>query len=82
MTGHVTYTHTYGYSHGKWLLVLSCTQSCIEEPNKTEIALSETTDKRTRVNKCCDMLLYKFECIEEVAHAPKRPLLSMESIAT
>ena len=72
--------HAYhGYSHGKWLLVLSCTQTCIEEPNKTEIALSESTDKRTRVNKCCDMFLYKFECLEEVAHAPKRPLLSMES---
>ena len=45
--------------------------SCGEEPIKTEIALSETTDKRTRVNKCCDMFLYKFECLEEVSHAPK-----------
>ena len=62
-----------GLADCKWLLILSLTQSCVEEPIKTEIALSGTTDKRTRVNKCCDVFLYKFkfECLEEVAHAPK-----------
>ena len=71
VNSHLTPTRAACRPTAKWLLVLSWTQSCVEEPIKTEIALSKSTDKRTRVNKCCGMFLYKFECLEGVAHAPK-----------
>ena len=64
-------THTYGTPTSNGFSSSPELKSCVEEPIKTEIAPSETTDKRTRVNKCCDVFLYKFDCLKEVAHAPK-----------
>ena len=65
------HTHTYGTPTSNGFSSSPELKSCVEETIKAEIALSESTDKRTRVNKSCDVFLYKFDCLNEVAHAPK-----------